>query len=127
MREIKFRGKRIDNGEWVYGDLLTKYIHHKGMTIVENGCIYHEVDPETVGQYIGEKDIVGREIYEGDIALPGSTTAFGHKICPAYVTFRVATFGLYFVDEDDFDNCISWDGGPMFGNIHDNPELLEGD
>jgi hypothetical protein len=36
-REIKFRGKRLDNGKWVFGDLLTKHPHHKGLTIVENG------------------------------------------------------------------------------------------
>ncbi len=66
-REILFRGKRLDNGEWVYGDLVTKYPHHKGLTIVENGRVYHEVDPETVGQYLGIADKNGDKVFQGDI------------------------------------------------------------
>ena len=68
MREIKFRGKRKDNGEWIYGDLIqTKegiYILPQNSSIYSMGFI--EVIPETVGQYINIKDSKKREIYEGD-------------------------------------------------------------
>ena len=63
-REIKFRGKRLDNGEWRYGSLIQwgedKFTIHN-----LDGSI--AVDPSTVGQYTGLKDVYGVEIYEGDI------------------------------------------------------------
>ncbi len=68
MRKIRFRGKQIDGRGWAYGDLLTEYIHHKkGLTIVEDGCVYCEVESASVGQYIGLNDKNERHIYEGDI------------------------------------------------------------
>jgi hypothetical protein len=64
---ILFRGLRTDGKGWVEGDLLTKYPHHgENYTIVQNGCVYFEVIPETVGQLVGTHDREGKKIFKGD-------------------------------------------------------------
>jgi uncharacterized phage protein (TIGR01671 family) len=134
MREIKFRGKRIDNGEWVYGNSLNLGNRHFIIPTITNGswskdrlslkflspC--YEVDPATVGQFTGLHDVKGREIYEGDIVEDEHGRAlevFWNEIGPGGWWFAEnKEDGRYHVESIGL-NIIA-----VIGNIHDNPDLL---
>lgn len=135
MREILFRGKRQDNGEWVEGCyckyphqfsgflkdcIFTSWYDAKLVSSVESGtCIAYPVDPETVGQYTGSIDENRTKIFEGDIVQ--AFTRYGTKhIYP--IEYRDGTFWfgnwnwIEFLDRFQFREVI--------GNIYDNPGLL---
>lgn len=124
MREILFRGKRLDNGEWVLGDL-----HHRGREVVITSYYtktYATVDPATVGQFTGLDDKNGRRIFEGDLCLCDrhindsfDKTVFEISFDPLRGYYGESNLGNEF-DADSFEMC------EVIGNIHDNPELLEG-
>lgn len=130
-RTIKFRGKRLDNGEWVYGDL--EYNRAKNIarihTYDEDGeyLIQHSVDPATVGQFTGLLDKNGKEIYEGDILMLGSSDA---GICEVKWNESQLAFCIRFYYERNLGirplGAWARDGKniAILGNIHDNPELL---
>ena len=112
MKDIKFRGKRVDNGEWVYGDL-----HHGPIT----GKIYimgTQVIPETVGQYAGFDDTNGVEVFEGDVMQEFA----GEHAQGVWEYSNVSVVeDLRWIPESlGFADCTY-----IIGNIHDNPELKE--
>lgn len=127
MREILFRGKRLDCGAWVYGSLVTykdgaAFIYYPWLG--DDTVVKRAVDPSTLGQYAGLKDKCGKRIFEGDIVD-----------------------GDEFNPDNDGYGVIGWDDGAftvsnkyiigtfhenfygaeftIIGNIHDNPGLME--
>lgn len=122
MREIKFRGKSIVTGEWCFGDLF----QHGDQKFIMANNRNTEVDPETVGQYTGLKDMNSKEIYEGDMIQP-------YDPDDGYAVVRYdnteTEFYILFVNENvyyglgrDFESKDL----AVVGNIYDNPELVGG-
>ena len=138
MHEIKFRGRRLDNGEWVSG-----YLHmeeregecysgvnkHLGswlipvIQVVDDGSIIdtYPVDPATVGQYTGLKGKNGAEICEGDIVKENR-----YEWISAYeVVYDDGAYKLRLLPGRELFRPFSH-RNVVIGNIHDNPELLGG-
>ncbi len=153
MREILFRGKRCDNGEWVQGCLVKfgkesftdddRYgIMDKTVLVAKthkNHCgslvfgycdyVYHniriaEIIPKSVGQLTGLTDKNGKKIFEGDILDCKSGL---YDRCKVIYNEFCSAFQLECADGfSDFFLCsINHKEMEIIGNIHDNPELLE--
>lgn len=118
MREILFKAKRIDNGEWVEGYYVKGSTRHC-ILLHLGGYPRWDVDKNTICQYTGMKDKNGNKIWENDIVK--------------------GTFFGYMLPAENYVSEISWQeyiGGwgsnfwhsdiEVIGNIFDNPELLEG-
>ena len=125
MRDIKFRGKRTDTGEWVYGGLDTDWglqsSKRERYWIIAPyyGQIF--VDPATVGEYTGLKDKAGVEIYEGDVV----------RCSGEYYVVQYEMGDCLCENTNDTDdrrrlrfllNTLSFE---VVGNITDNPELAK--
>lgn len=141
MREILFRGKRLDNGEWVEGFLEKRpsaiqmpgyggpwYIWVPPQDPDDNGGFYN-IDPETVCQYTGLKDKNGRRIFEGDIikAVMNGGNYDQYEFPIGQVVFENGAFCLRDRRETtplcSFAPAVSFE---VIGNIYDNQELLGG-
>lgn len=137
MREIIFRGKRMDNGEWIRGDLITSAGHPDRAWITECKTLFdrqmqdigiREVDKSTVGQYTDLTDKNGKKIFEGDIVK----TKYG-RLCTVVWFAPKLCFDLEPINKPE--NLSSkapdkWDlwhseNLEVVGNVYDKPELLE--
>lgn len=129
MREILFRGKRLEIGDWVEGSLIVYpdgdcYIARPSddPNVLDKFC----VGLDTVGQYTGLKDKNGKRIFEGDLCLCDRNindsfdkTVFEIMFDPLRGYYGESRLGNEF-DGDSLELC------EVIGNVHDNPELIGG-
>ena len=140
MREILFRGKRCDNGEWAQGYYIRADHHwhnhgiHKDWITLgasANGGWFalhnkYAVKAETIGQFTGLTDKNGKKIFEGDII---EWFAQGESERPdfGYIEYDEQSFAwrvCWQKYDPDFMEGMQQEYISVIGNIHDNPELL---
>ena len=138
MREILFRGKDKISGKWIYGDLIKSnrkcYIHPQSNAVevdkfIGNKIVMREVAIETVGQYIGFKDIDDKEVFEGDIlqnivhkdkySVLYDKDEYGYFLYKGDDSYFISVDGFCLYKENESDVILE-----VIGNIYDNPELL---
>ncbi len=140
MREIKFRGKRVVNGEWVYGYYKYSKILHEHIIVSDDDCVSYTTDPETVGQYTGLEDRDGDEIFEGDVvwieheitetqslgSIENKDLSVWEEVVETFEVEDVVVFanGSFNVQEWVVGTFMPYEI-EVIGNIHDRPELME--
>ncbi|TYV56553.1 YopX family protein [Listeria monocytogenes] len=132
MREIEFRAKRIDNGEWVYGNLMqfedsATFIfpdERKGAStltyahfIINN---MHAIDEKTIGQYTERQDINNNKIFEKDIA----TCQFFDKKITGLIEFIEYMWAVNDRKNQRLYQLNEVSNIEVVGNVEENPELL---
>lgn len=143
-RVVKFRGKRVSNGEWLYGDLMHDNIGGCYIYPIECDNLYKEnaVLPESVGQFTGLHDKNGKEIYEGDIVRNKEIGGYGLEYLGVVRYYEEdCRFGIDTTAINKFTKRVLFSVGEsiindghytitytneyeLLGNIHDNPNLL---
>lgn len=142
MREILFRGKRVDNGEWVDGYYVRlnrkRHLIYSGFAETDCDSYYpnnYEIDPKTLGEYTGLTDKNGRRIFEGDIVHAIYRSDYVDEKDIDFGNGIIEYHGGYYGGAQWEINTIDEPGNKVFsakieceiiGNIYDNPELLEG-
>jgi len=133
MRNIKFRGKHVESGEWIVGWLFQDDDDHFPM-IHQGGTLddWEQVKEETIGQFTGLTDKKGIDIYEGDIILVRGTyhrvvlwdkISFALMPCEFYHDKTFWAMSLQHPGEDWWE--LFADDIEIVGNIFDNKELIE--
>lgn len=119
MREILFRGKTYDN-EWVEGFYVNQFGAHEIYCLDDSDYQTRHIDPSTIGQYTGLTDKNGTKIFEGDIV----------DCLEYYGEVYYDHEGCFDLRDNTSEMCGGFIGSynslKVVGNIHDNPELLEG-
>ena len=154
IREVIFRGKRLHDNKWIYGNFISDcegnpHIIEPRFFCEDGHHLQYEdntdtpvfIIPETVGQFTGLTDKNGVRIFEGDILDVSSDVAYGgvavHRLGYFVVEFHNGCFMKSALDDPQlsfFDNAkrkglyhfISTDIHKIVGNIHDNPDILKG-
>ena len=126
MREILFRGKRADNGQWVYG-FYAQELQGQHYILADEGDFYDgpmltmvEIIPESVGQYTGHDDKNGVKVFDGDV-LAIDDDRFLIRWEEERGGFRID----YWQFDEQYDLSEFWPASEAIGNIHDNPEVTE--
>lgn len=137
MRDVLFRGKRIDNGEWVEGLLWKKKYGSTKMFISyfpnkddeQKVCA---IEPDTVCQYTGLQDKNDKKIFEGDVCFDeNGLTDYYCVIEWVFAGFQLVTYKKASSNARGISNGMNQgyfedsDGIEVIGNIYDNPELLK--